>query len=155
MELILIGRNDAEALGSGWHPVKEGPTGVPCRWMSPRAVVRLPGPGARGVCVTVSAPAIIEGRKPGLSVYADEKLLGHCADLGDEGVWNVAQILFEYPENISGARNAADSLELALVIEELSGGKSTPLAFIPHEIMGNGDLRELGTLVSSIRLITP
>lgn len=156
MTLILIGRNDADALGAGWHPAQEGPAGAPCRWMSPRAVVRVAGAGAGEICVTVSAPALIQGRRPGLSVYAGEQLLGHCADLGDEGVWNVARILFENPGNNGGAPgSAAEKLEMTLVIEELGGGEPNSLSFIPHEVMGNGDLRDLGALVSSIRLITP
>ena len=122
-------------------------------------MVRLPGQvsgvGLGGLCVSVSAPALIQRQKPGLSAYAGVHLLGHCADLGDEGGWTVAEILFTGPiDEVSQESGRASWLEITLAVEAFDGEVPTALAFIPHEVMGNGDLRELGTLVSSIRGIS-
>lgn len=151
--MILIGHNDADALAAGWHPVQEGPAGVPCRWMSQRAEIRLRAEktdndaAMGGLCVTISGPASIQGKTPGLSVYKGEIFLGHCANLGGEGCWNTAIIRFDN-EN-SDCEDQEQKLTLA--IENRESGAATPLAFIPHEILGNGDLRELGSLISSVR----
>jgi hypothetical protein len=150
--MILIGRNDADALATGWHPLQEGPAGVPCRWMSPRAVVRLaPVPGITGLCITVSAPAQMRGVRPGLSVYHGDKLWGHCEDLGEDGAWSTAIIEFDDDIELPAGATAAP-LTLTLIIENRDDEPET-LAFIPHEVLANGDLRELGAQVSSIRWI--
>lgn len=152
MSIILIGRNDADALGAGWHPVQEGPAGVPCRWMSPRAEVRLRMGGLAGLAVTVSVPGMIQGLKPGLSVYDGPRRLGHCNNLGPEGAWSVVDLPFD--GRLQRADHDGAELLLTLVVEMLDGTCCVPMAFVPHTVMGNGDLRELGTLVSSIRLVT-
>lgn len=150
--MILIGRNDADALATGWHPLQEGPAGVPCRWMSPRAVVRMPsGFRVRGTCMTVSAPGEIRGMRPGMSVYYGGTLLGHCGDLGLEGAWNTVQITFDDTAMEGLPTSAAAPLKLTLAVENREAGDAVPLAFVPHEVLGNGDLRELGALISSVR----
>jgi len=142
--MILMGMNDAAVLKDGWHPVQEGPGGIPCRWMSPRATVFLAA-GA-SVQATVSAPGEIAGRRPGLSVYgADGTLLGHCADLGREGEWTVVQLSL-------GRSTQAGGELCAFAVESIDSGSAVPLGFIPHEIFGNGDLRELGVQISTIRV---
>lgn len=162
--MILMGVNDAAALGSGWHPVQEGPGGVPCRWMSAEAEIQVStkglvtddnrtAPEARPrplhLTVGVSAPALIRNKRPGLSVYTDRgDLLGHCADLGDEGAWNIAFI----PLKADALPGAFEHISLRLVTETRAGAEPELLAFVPHEVFANGDLRALGTLVTSIRL---
>lgn len=153
--MILIGRNDADALATGWHPVQEGPASVPCRWMSPRAVLRMTsGSRLRGICMTVSAPGEIRGMRPGMSAYHGETLLGHCSDLGLEGAWNTVIITFDDNATEALPTNAAASLTLTFAVEHRENDQTMPLAFVPHEVLGNGDLRELGALVSSVRWIT-
>lgn len=151
--MILIGRNDADALATGWHPLQDGPGGVPCRWMSPRAEVRMPKPhpGAGALCVSVSAPDRIRRYPPGLSLYYGEEFLGNCADLGDEGFWTTALIPIN-PDRIQVIYQDTPNVTLTLAVENRSQ-KVVPLAFIPHEVLNNGDLRELGVQISSLRWV--
>jgi len=149
-QLILIGRNDAAWLGEGWHPAQDGPGGLPCRWMSQQATVKLAegGGGPADIFVAVSAPGSIKGMAPGLSVYADGTLLGHQADLGREGVWHGALFGVTLPPDCGALRLAVEHRSDAAD----AGGTTTPLAFVPHEVLGNGDLRQLGVQVSMIRI---
>lgn len=151
--LILIGENDGAYLREGWHPVQPGPAGLPCRWISPEAVLELPASDATGganrtparLVATVSAPLTLRGLKPGLSVYSGEARLGHCEDIADsDGQWFTVSIdLPAWP---------AGSVRLAVEHLDPATGQATRLAFVPHEVLGNGDLRELGVQVSSLRI---
>ncbi len=155
--IILIGHNDTAYLTTGWHPVQDGPGGVTCRWMSQRAEIAIPGaagnaqalpqpPPLREIIITLSAPAEISGRKPGLSLYTGNTLLGHCPDLGPENHWATA--IFSLTPPVSPVA----PLLLKLAMESRENETVIPLAFVPHEVLQNGDLRELGSLVSTVRL---
>lgn len=144
--IYRFGHNDYLCLGAGWHPLQEGPGGVACRWMSPRATVRIPDEeqSVTGIIVKVTAPQTINGHAPGLSVYRDNRLLGHCADLGLECHWTDIHIPFDCPP-------LAGDQELTFVVEHRAGDLVTPLTFLPNLVLGNGDIRELGIQAAQLQ----
>mgnify|MGYP006193647429 CR=1 FL=1 len=95
--------------------------------------------------ITVSAPAKMQGHKPGLAIYIDDVFCGHVPDLGDEGHW--ATIIYSFaPPNRGGASTEKFTLTLATETHDTSAPRL--LAFIPHEeLPDNSDLRELGVLL--------
>lgn len=118
--------------------------------MSQQATVKLADDagGAAEIFIAVSAPAAIREMAPGLSLYAEGALLGHQADLGRESVWHGALFGVTLPPDCGALRLAVEHRSGAAD----AGGTTTPLAFVPHEVLGNGDLRQLGVQVSMIRI---
>ena len=142
-----FGDNDYLVLGAGWHPLQEGPGGVQCRWMSPKAVLRIPDDetGVTGIRMQLTAPGIIEGFKPGLSVHLADQRLAHETDLGQEGQWHTVEI--RWPSPVNG------ELFLDLVVENADPAAPSPLRFLPGIVLGNGDIRELGIQAARLEFL--
>jgi len=111
--------------------------------MAVRGELRLNLAGMKRIVITVS-PAPDVAAKPGLSLYIGNALVGHCRELGKPGEWSTVEFLVD-----SRTRDAAG---FSLVSENRDQEEPVPVTFVPHRVSENGDWRELGVLVSSIRI---
>jgi len=111
--------------------------------MAARGEIRLGLAGLKRIVITVS-PASNAPVKPGLSLYIGNELAGHCRELGKPGEWSTAEFLVD--------SKSREVVGVSLVSENRDQKEPVPVAFVPHQILKNGDWRELGLLVSSIRI---
>lgn len=127
---VIMGDNEEPQLGGGWYPLEEWPPHI--RWTSREAGVRLAYAGQRMVSLYVySGPKELARTVTGTLVM--NKVEHRISMPPDE--WQV--LSFPVPEGVEGR------LLLLLYWDE---------TWIPHEVVGLPDTREIGVAVNKIWL---
>lgn len=126
-EEIIMGESDWNVLGSGWYDLEIWPPMV--RWTEKRATAYLrKGEGSRELCAKVSTSL------PGLVVwiFVDDKRVGEFR-LDTPG-WEVLRVDLKDP-------GASGRLKVKIEVEK---------TWIPEDVVGNDDRRDLGVAVERI-----
>lgn len=147
MPVIAVGSNDRAHFTAGWFDTEIDPrSGVAYRWTAPEARFTLALPeGSPGIWMLVAGACCVVGRPIPLSLYAGGQLLGHAPTAAIADAW--APVLFRFNPPPGGTD------EWTLRVEHFDGDTATPLPYVPHDHLGNGDVRRLGIMVAAIRAL--
>jgi hypothetical protein len=150
--MIVMGANDLAHCLSGWHVrERDERNGVCYRWTGAEAQFRIgAGPGSRALRLMVSGPSALTGRPVPLSLYAAGHRVAHLPAAASADAWTIVDLPL--------AEAASPGPIFMLRVEVLAGDESpaqrgTAQVFVPDLYLRNGDFRELGIMVASIRVV--
>jgi hypothetical protein len=147
-----MGANDLTHCLSGWH-VREtdGRNGVCYRWTGAEAEFRIfVEQGSRALSLMVSGPAILTGEPVPLSLYSGGRRLAHLREAAPTDNWTIAELPLDssqYGEQVYTLR--VETLRGS----EPHGHRGVAQLFVPDLYLHNGDFRQLGIMVASIRAL--
>lgn len=145
-----MGANDLAHCLSGWH-VRETDkrNGVCYRWTGAEAEFRIfVEQGSRALTLMVSGAATLTGQPVPLSLYSGGRRLFHLREAAPADNWTIAELPLDpshYGEQIYTLR--VETLRGT----ESPGSRGVAQLFVPDLYLHNGDFRELGIMVASIR----
>ena len=132
---IFIGINETDFLLDGWYDRERGDDGIIYRATSQKAAMRLPYAGEKYLLQLIQMRPDLVGQTEVADLFWNGRWLGTLASIEPLWVWRS----FTLPTTKPGW------IQLEWVLRK---------TFIPDQIWGNGDGREIGILLSYLKLET-
>lgn len=144
---MVMGTNDHLQCLDGWHALEsDGRNGVRFRWTTGVATFQLAVPArCKSLRFMLAGPTALTGLAVGLTVSANQKLLGHLPDVVPGEFWSTVDIPAPKSEGIYTVEIRAENW--------YDGYQPQRQTFTFDHYLGNGDFREMGLMIAAARAV--